>query len=165
MGAINIMLFVKWMVRKRQWGGARAKVEIRKATALGGNRTIIETEGTKFNSLAFGRIPLIPTKTWFTGLEAGCMALYGSGRACECNLPSQRLKGASPPALVLTYANIPLRCGTRIIHRNIRPAIDGRASSGLIPSICARFICVHLLLLLTAMQMCVFFIQIHTYVC
>lgn len=43
---------------------------IKKATALGGNRTIIETEGTKFDSSAFGRIPLIPARTWLPVFEA-----------------------------------------------------------------------------------------------
>lgn len=56
-------------------------IVIRKATALGGTRAIIETEGTKFDSSAFGRIPLIPTRTWLPVFEAGSVWVERDGKS------------------------------------------------------------------------------------
>lgn len=58
--------------------------------------TIINAKETKFS--AFGRIPLVPEKL-VTGSRTGSVWVERWGRACECNLPSERPEGATLPDL------------------------------------------------------------------
>lgn len=58
------------MKKKRQRSGPWTGLIIGKATAVGENWTIINTEGVKFKSSAFGRIPLVP-ENMVTGFRNG----------------------------------------------------------------------------------------------
>lgn len=59
-----------------------------------GNWAIIDAKGTKFESSAFGRIPLVPARTWLPVFGAGTARVGGelASAICHRNDPKGRVR-------------------------------------------------------------------------